>query len=159
MKAKVIDVTVDGDIIKVTIGTRIGKFTGTAKFNREKDPLEPSQMTGGQIAEFRAWIKYYNELIKMKELEIKGLKRLRSTVKPNSDTWKRTSNLIEAIIFEMEALEADRYSYEDAIKSAIDSRGIYVRSRQIDHKARAQYIKNVQDAMRVLGQNSSKEIE
>ena len=157
MKAKVIDVTVDGDITKVTIGTRIGKFTGTARFNREKDPLEPSQMTGGQIAEFRAWIKYYDELIKRKEFEIKGLKRLRSAAKVDSETWKRASNLIEGIVWEIDFLIAQRYGYKESIKSVIDSRGIYVRSRQTDHKARAQYIKNVQDAMKVLGQNSSKE--
>ena len=154
MKAKVIDVTIDGDITKVTIGTRIGKFTGTAKFNREKDPLEPSQITGGQIAEFRAWIKYYDELIKRKECEMKGVQRLKDAAKIGSDAWWRANHLINTILAEICDLVDQKHIYTQSIEEVIDSRGMYVRSRQTDHKAREQYIKNVQSAMKVLGQNS-----
>ena len=154
MKAKVINVSVEGDLTKVTIGTRIGKFTGTARFNREKDPLEPSQITGGQIAEFRAWIKYYDELIKRKECEMKGVQRLKDASKFCSDAWWRADHLISAIATEICEFIEQKQEYMKAIEEVIDSRGMYVRSRQTDHKAREQYIKNVQNAMKVLGQNS-----
>lgn len=154
MKTKVIDIKTVDNTTYITIATNIGTFTGKAVFNPDKDPLSPSEMTGGQIAEFRAYIKYYNELIKRKQAEIKGVKRLQSAAKPKTDTWYRAEHLLNTMANELEYLTSQKINYKNSIKNVIKSRGIYVRSRQTDHEARARGIKTIQDAIKFLGQNS-----
>lgn len=62
-------------ISKVTIGTEIGEFTGTASL-QENDKDYPSEFFGCGLAETKAMRAYYIALIKRLKLEAKGMKQI-----------------------------------------------------------------------------------
>lgn len=141
--------------------TPIGDFTGIAKFNDEKDPFEPSKIVGMNIAESRACIAAYNEAIRLKRAQIKGLNRLIGSCgeENKSAICHYANQVINSIKFEIVCLKADKASYQEVINKYKEARMIYLRSRTTDRKEKEQYLERIKQGFKDLGQISSKESE
>lgn len=139
--------------------TPLGDFTGIAKFNREKDPFEPSKIVGMNIAESRACIAAYNEAIRLKREQIKGLKRLigscGNTAKPTICHY--ANQVIKSIEYDIMDLKADKASYQEVINGYKEALKIYLRSRSTDRKEKEKYLNGIKEGLKQLGQISSKE--
>lgn len=140
----------EGDITYTTIYTEIGQFTGKAKFNREADPFSSSMITGGRMSESRAYIKYYKERIKLKKVELKGMKRLADAIPPIKKPNKQIYNLCLALHLEISKYEEKIKDYQTIINNLVESRAIYVRSRSTDKKLREKNLKQLGDAIAAL---------
>lgn len=141
--------------------TPIGEFTGVAKFNKDKDPFEPSKIVGINIAESRAYIAAYNEAIKLKREQIKGLKRIIGSCgnKDKSTICHYTNQIIKSIDYEIEALKDEKKEYSDVIKYYLEARRIYLRSRSTNREEKEKYLEGIKQGLKDLGQFSSKEKE
>ena len=134
LKAKVIKIIEDKDdnLYKttITIGTPIGEFTGSAIYNPEHDDTPYSPITGGIIAESRAYIKYLDVLLKDRESQLKGLRRLRYAMPENKDGYIYVRRLEAAIFKEwLDFFEArsglsgkiqDIYKSKQMVKNSLD---------------------------------------
>ena len=157
MKTKIKDITINGNETSVTIKTPLGEFTGVAYFNEEADPLQPSKILGGRIAEDRAYIKFYNELIRDKRNELKGIRRLVYSTKPDKPGFDHICHMESAIFQEYYDLKWKKLEYINDIKQAIASRKIYIQSRTEDKEEKKRKLEELGNAIKTLGQNISKE--
>lgn len=147
----------DRSLTTVTLATPIGEFRGMAKFNPEKDPLTPSFMLGGRIAEDRAYIAFYDELIKRKTYEIKGIKRVLNSSYPNKPGWTHLIKIFISVIHERDELIDKRDRYTQDIADALEGRKLFVRSRTDDKETKKKKLEELGSAIKALGQNKSKD--
>lgn len=157
MKTKIKNVTINGNETSVTIKTPLGEFTGVSHFNEEADSLQPSKILGGRIAEDRAYIKFYNELIRNKRNELKGVRRLVYSTKPDKPGFNHICHMESAIVQEYYDLKRKKLEYVNDIKQAVESRKIYVRSRTENKEEKQKKLEELGNAIKTLGQNISKE--
>lgn len=143
----------------ITISTPYGVFKGQALFNAEAEKFPPSSYVGMEIAESRACIAAYNEAIKRKKAQLKGVKRLIHSCDNNALVLRYANRVKNSIIAEIDDLLLDKEVYKKNIKTAIEARGIYTRSRLVSKEEREKYLKDISDGLKALGQNSSKEKE
>ena len=143
----------------VTISTPYGVFKGQALFNKKAEKFPPSNYVGTEIAESRACIAAYNEAIKRKKEQLKGIKRLIYSCDNNALVLRYANRVKNSIIAEIDDLLLDKEVYKKNIKTAIEARGIYTRSRLVSKEERERYLKDISDGLKALGQNSSKEKE
>ena len=143
----------------ITISTPYGVFIGRAFFNAEAEKFPPSNYVGMEIAESRACIAAYNEAIKRKKEQLKGIKRLIYSCDNNALVLRYANRVKNSIIAEIDDLLLDKEVYKKNIKTAIEARGIYTRSRLVSKEERERYLKDISDGLKALGQNSSKEKE
>ncbi len=153
MKTKIVETEYNDGYTKVVLATSIGNFIGESK-KSDKDPLPPSRLMGGQLAESRAYLKYYKELIKRKSCELKGLKRLITAMPPTKEGSKYVKNLYNIVL--QEYLDLDKKYNEELgnINNIIEGRAIFVRSRTTDKKEKEKYLKDLKAAIKALGQKS-----
>lgn len=143
----------------ITVSTPYGVFKGQALFNAEAEKFPPSTYVGMEIAESRACIAAYNEAIKRKKEQLKGIKRLIFSCDNNALVLRYANRIKNSITTEINDLLAEKEDYQKAIKIAIEARGIYTRSRLVSKEERERYLKDISDGLKALGQNSSKEEE
>lgn len=143
----------------ITISTPYGIFKGQALFNAEAEKFPPSTYVGMEIAESRACIAAYNEAIKRKKAQLKGIKRLIYSCDNNTLVLRYANRVKNSIITEIYGLLLDKEVYKKNIKTAIEARGIYTRSRLVSKEERERYLKDISNGLKALGQNSSKEKE
>ena len=159
MKVKVINIdqNEDASLTTVTLATPIGEFKGTARFNFDKDPLPPSRMMGGRIAEDRAYIAYLTQLKKIKYYESKGVMRAINSLKKSSTELNYLENIVEVINDALLAIDLKRDAYIKDIEDAVRGREMFVRSRTEDKEYKKQKLEELGDAIKALGQNTSKD--
>lgn len=159
MKVKVINIdqNEDASLTTVTLATPIGEFKGTARFNFDKDPLPPSRMMGGRIAEDRAYIAYLTQLRKIKHYESKGVIRAINSLKKSSTELNYLENIVEVINDALLAIDLKRDAYIKDIEDAVRGREMFVRSRTEDKEYKKQKLEELGDAIKALGQNTSKD--
>lgn len=143
----------DGKITEFRLKTPLGVFYGVAIFNDEKDPLTPSKILGGQIAECRAYINFYNRLIEIKRYELKGVKRLAGSIPKD----KHPVKMVYVVEEELQELINIRDMYKKDIQAAIAGRELYIRSRTEDKVAKKEKLDKLGAAIKALGQNTSKD--
>ena len=97
--------------------TSIGTFYGSASFNDEKEKGEPSEWVGCSIAENRALIAYTKEKIRLKQAELKGLKRFIKSYYTDPKTQAKAKKLLKAMNEELEELLRENEYYNDSIKA------------------------------------------
>lgn len=146
-------------ITTVKVSTPYGVFKGQAFFNAEVEKFPPSNYVGTEIAESRACIAAYNEAIKRKKEQLKGIKRLIFSCDNNALVLRYANRIKNSITAEINDLLAEKADYQKAIRTAIEARGIYTRSRLVSKEERERYLKEISDGLKALGQNSSKEEE
>lgn len=155
IRVKSIDAT--PTVTTVTIITDIGEFVGVARFNAEKDPLNPSAVIGGRIAENRAKLKYYKQKIKNKKYELKGLNRLLSSMPLRTKGRSyvvHTCNAIQSEINEYyDICESCKYD----IETAIEGRAMYLRSRTMNKENRDKFLNELGESIKKLGKNKNKD--
>lgn len=148
IRVKTVDNT--STVTTVTIATDIGEFQGQAFFNAEADGLNPSAITGGKIAENRARIKYLKEKIKRKKYELKGVERLLAAMPPGKQGYVYAIHLKDAIENEIKEYLKEWESCDHTIKTTIEGRAMYIRSRTIDKKDRDKFFKELGNALQQL---------
>ena len=135
---------------------RVGGKTyfGTAAKNPgDDDPFPPSYSIGEKIAEARAYKSMYSDKIAEKKLELKGVKRVFCAMPPGTKNRNYVEHLYLAIIDEIKELEDLKRRCDKSISTAIESRGIYVRSRLMKKEQRKEVLKELGKAIKVLGQD------
>ena len=159
MKTEIVDIDFDLDfgVTVVTLKTPLGFFYGSSQINTEEDKFPPSQMIGGRIAEDRAYINFYNSLLENKRYELKGIKRLLNSSSPDTAGYNHILKMYDVISEELNELKRMKLYYQEDIKSAINGRAMYVRSRTEDKKAKKEKLDALGNAIKALGQNNSKE--
>ena len=159
MKTKVTDVTYTSDHVYtvVELTTPIGRFYGKSTFNEDKDPLKPSAILGGRIAEDRAYIEFYNQLMINKRIELKGIKRLLDSSNPDKSGYNHIKKMYDVISHELEDLKTMKQFYQRDIKEAVDGRRLFVQSRTEDKETKKQKLDQLGSAIKALGQTNSKE--
>ena len=130
--------------------TSIGTFYGSASFNDEKEKGEPSEWVGCSIAENRALIAYTKEKIRLKQAELKGLKRFIKSYYTDPKTQAKAKKLLKAMNEELEELLRENEYYNDSIKAAIKSQETYSRLKNIDRGARNAQMKFIQEGIAAL---------
>lgn len=143
--------------------TSRGLFCGMA-VKHPDDKFKPSYSVGMNIAEARAYINMYNALIRDKKLELKGIKRLLAALPEEATNRNYATNLERAIEDEILELKCRKKSYQISIRTAIESRNIYIRSRSINREERKKVLAGLGEAIGALGKlqeqvNSTKEKE
>ncbi len=159
MKTEIVDIDFDSEfgVTVVTLKTPLGFFYGSSQINKDVDTLPPSQMIGGRIAEGRAYINFYNTLLENKRYELKGIKRLLNSSSPDKAGYNHILKMYDVIYNEYIELKRDKLAYQQDIKSAINGRAMYLRSRTEDKKAKKEKLDALGNAIKALGQNNSKE--
>lgn len=157
MKTKIINIDTHENHTFVTLQTPIGIFTGVSTFNKDEDPLEPSAIIGGRIAEDRAYIQFYNELLRDKRNELKGIKRLINSSNRSKPGMNHLIRMWSTMYYEYMELLSKRREYKQDIDAAIESRKIYVRSRIENKEEKQKKLEELGNAIKTLGQNISKE--
>lgn len=152
MKAKVIKIieNKDNNLYKttITIGTPIGEFTGNAIYNPKHDNTPYSPITGGIIAESRAYIKYLEALMKDRESQIKGLSRLQNAMPHDKEGYIYVRRLSAAIFKEWLEFYEYRSGLLERIENIYRSKKIVLNSLDKDKKEeQAKIRKNLQDEL------------
>lgn len=132
------------------LGTELGIFIGQSFFNKEKDPLRPSRLIGGQLAENNAYQRYYQQILKNQKQELKGLNRLLAAMPDNIQGKKYAKNLYNTIKTEINETEWTLIELKERRNQIIKGRSIYIRSRTIDKKERAQMLQSLGDSLASL---------
>ena len=159
MKTKITNITQssEGYITVVELTTPIGKFYGGSTFNEDKDPLKPSPILGGRIAEDRAYIQFYNKLLENKRLELKSVKRLLNSSNPEKSGYNHIKKMYDIINNELEDLQTIKSFYKKDIQEALDGRRLFIQSRTEDKETKKQKLDQLGSAIKALGQTNSKE--
>lgn len=146
-------------VTTAVVSTPYGIFEGQSFFNKEKEKFGPSRYVGVQIAESRACIAAYNEVIKQKKCQLKGIKRLINSCDNNALVLRYANRVKESIETEIAVFTLEKRTRKDSINAAIEARGIYTRSRSVSREEKETYLQGIADGLKLLGQNSSKEEE
>ena len=136
------------NIMVATLKTSIGTFVGKAKMHPD-DPCTPSQITGGRIAEARAYLSFYKEQAKRKKLELKGLKRLLNSI-PKNEGYKYAQSMYNAIENEYYHLIDMITLQKAAIYNTIEARKLYIKSRTEDKQTTEEMLKKLEEGLKQL---------
>ena len=142
---------INNDLTIATLKTSRGTYFGIARKNSEKDPLNPSVMLGCEIAEKRAYINLYKDLIKDKKIERKGIERLLAAMPEGKPGRKYAVHMLNTINNEIQEYK-DLIDYEQrSIKHLIEGRAIYLRSRTMNKEEREKAMAGLGEAISTLG--------
>lgn len=151
MKKKIsFDYDEEAGLTIATLKTSKGTFYGTS-CKHPDDKFHSSYSIGTQIAEARANINLCNKLIANKKLEQKGLKRLLAAMPEDNPGFRYVVHLIDAIQNEIYDIIGEKKTWKKTINSAIDARGMYIRSRSTDKKEKDKYLQTLGQAIHDLG--------
>ena len=100
----------------VELMTPHGIFSGSAKLNADEDQW--NEITGGTLAELRAWKNYYKHEIRLRKFAIHELKTVYSQMKKN---WKREplADRIAFLELEVDACKAEIKSVDNEIAARL----------------------------------------
>ena len=126
-------------------------YFGMATKNPEDDPFPPSFSIGEKIAEARAYKNMYSDQIIDKKFELKGLERLLAAMPEDNPGFRYVVHLIDAIQNEIYDLIGEKKTWKKIINSAIDARGMYIRSRSTNKKDKDKYLQTLGQAIHDLG--------
>ena len=130
--------------------TSIGNFCGMS-CKHPDDPLHPSFIIGTNIAEARANINMINKQLELKRYELKGLKRLKSSMPSDIKGYHYVENLYDAILDEISKLKHEKKEWKRFINNAIEGRKIYIRSQTTNKKEKEEFLKRLGESINNLG--------
>lgn len=155
MKKK-IDFNYDADTghTIATLTTEYNTFIGEAQIHPD-DPFRPSYSIGMDIAEARAKIQMYNQRIRDKKIEMKGVERLLCAIPKEKKNRHYAENLYLAMCNELDQLYQSKFAEQSKIKEVIRAREIYIRSRSTSKEDKEEFAKKIQLAFDALNKDKT----
>lgn len=135
---------------------RVGGKTyfGTA-VKHPDDPFPPSFSVGEKIAGARAYISMYNDKLAEKRIELKGIRRILNSMPLDNPGKKYIFNMLNALNQEYEKLLGERKGYKKLIKTAIEARELYIRSRTTNKEERDKILNQIGESFKQLNQDKN----
>ena len=135
---------------------RVGGKTyfGTA-VKHPDDPFPPSFSVGEQIAGARAYISMYNDKLEEKRIELKGVGRVFYSMPFDNPGTKYVLNMLNALNQEYEKLLDERKGYRKLVKTAIEARELYIRSRTTNKEERDKILNQIGESFKQLNQDKN----
>lgn len=155
MKKKIdFDYNADTGHTIATLTTEYGTFIGEAQIHPD-DPFRPSYSVGMEIAEARAKIQMYNQRIRDKKMEMKGLERLLCAIPKEKKNRHYAENLYLAMCNELNQLYNSKFDEQYKIKETIRAREVYIRSRSTSKEDKEEFAKKIQMAFDALSKDKT----
>lgn len=107
-----------GNVIKVIISTSRGAFFGKAKCHPD-DVEHFSQIFGGEIAEGRAWIRYWKDVIREAQNTLAIQQQVYNSISPYD---KSARNSVSKVMAVQEQKISEAKTYIDTIATNIQNR-------------------------------------
>lgn len=135
---------------------RVGGKTyfGTA-VKHPDDPFPPSFSVGEKIAGARAYISMYNDKLEEKRIELKVVGRIFNSIPLDNPGTKYVFGLLNTLNKEYENLLYEREEYRKSIRTAIEARELYIRSRTTNKEERDKILNQIGESFKQLSQDKN----
>lgn len=127
------------------------RFYGFANYNNDAETLAPSYMFGMRLAEYRAYLKYYKYKLKTAKVQYNGLQRAEAAVPAaKKEVLHYIHGAMKAVALEIEEYKDNIDMLNKSLDQALKDRELYIRSRSISPKERAEQKKKIDEAFRTF---------